>query len=475
MQYDRRAVTAAAVLLCAGAVNAALSNNVVTVAFPIFAEEFHTSPAVVVWIAIAFTLTNASLTTTFGRLSDMHGRRNFYSLGIAVFLTGSILCSTSGGIVQLIVFRVIQGVGSALVNANSMVYLVEIYPANRRGFVVGLWEACIGVGIAVGPILGGGLLSIFGWRSVFFVSIPVAVTILALVPRYMFEPNRPRHKQQFDFLGSGFFTAAVATLMFAITEGHDFGWSSPPVLGCFGFFVLCGAGFIYTELHTAQPMINLSMFRDWTFSAGNVAKIFAYLPFSAHSFLLPFYLEQAMGLTPATVGLSLTPLPVGMVATSLIAGPLSDRIGTRKLAPVGCAVQVVAAVLLTQVRPENGVGRLLLAQLLAGLGMGAFIAPNDSSILSATPHDRIGVANGIMAISRQLGIVSGYSVAGGLLAARLAANAGQFVPSFHQVYVVLAGIAFVGIFFAAARGALPLPLGEGRGEGMPVSQPSVAR
>src|SRR5947209_2684221 len=186
-----------------------------------------------------------------------------------------------------------------------------------------------------------------------------------------------------------------------------------------------------------------------------------------------------MDFTPDEVGLTLTPQPVGMIATSLIAGPLSDRIGTRKLAPAGCAVQLIAVLLLTQVRPEGGVGLLLLAQLLAGLGMGAFIAPNDSSILSVTPPHRIGVTNGIMAISRQLGIVSGYSVAGGLLAARLSANAGQLVPSFHEVYVALAAIAFVSIFLAAARGrTVPLSsqadkLGEGT---LPAaSQPSVAR
>jgi len=463
-------IVKAAILLCAGAVNAALANNVVNVAFPVFAEQFHTSPAVVVWVAIAFTLTNASLTTTFGRLSDMHGRRNFYSLGIAVFLAGSILCSIAGSIGQLIAFRVVQGVGSALVNANSMVYLVEIYPPNRRGFVVGLWEACIGAGIAMGPIIGGGLLSAFGWRSAFYVSVPIAVTILALVPRWMFEPRRERRRQQFDFTGAALFTLGVAALMFAITEGHDLGWTSPLILGCFTCFVGCAAGFLYAESHAAQPMINLAMFGNWTFSAGNIAKVFAYLPFSAHSFLLPFYLEQAMGFTPATVGLSLTPMPVGMIATSLLAGPLSDRIGTRKLAPAGCAVQLVAAVLLTQVRPEGGIGLLVAAQLLAGLGMGAFIAPNDSSILSVTPRDRIGVTNGIMAISRQLGILSGYSVAGGLLAARLAVNGGQFVPSFHQVYVVVSAIALLSIYFSAARARAP------RAElALAHSQPSPAR
>jgi MFS family permease len=222
-------------------------------------------------------------------------------------------------------------------------------------------------------------------------------------------------------------------------------------------------------------MVRLTMFRDWTFSAGNIAKVFSYLPFSAHSFLLPFYLEQAVGFTPATVGLSLTPLPIGMITASLVAGSLSDRIGTRKLATAGAAVQVLAIVLLTQVRPDAGVGLLLCAQLLAGLGMGAFIAPNDSSILSATPHDRIGVANGIMGISRQMGIITGYATAGGLLAARLSANSGQFVTSFHQVYFVLGAIALVGVYFAAARGQQVVAVSAGRVEPATPVQAGVAR
>jgi EmrB/QacA subfamily drug resistance transporter len=449
---------AAAIVVYTGAINAALANNVVNVAFPVFADEFQTSPAVVVWIAIAYTLTNSSLATTFGRLSDMRGRRSLYALGLGIFLVGSLLCATSGSIQQLIGFRILQGVGSAMVNANSMAYLIEIYPPNRRGAIVGLWEACIGAGIAVGPIIGGGLLSAFGWRSVFFVSVPLAIVILLLIPRYMFEPVRQRRQQHFDVAGAALFAGGVSTLLYALSESYAFGWGSPVILGCLAVSVACGAGFIRTELRTRQPMVDLNMFRNWTFSAGNLAKVFAYLPFSASTFMLPFYLEQALGFTPATVGLSLTPLPVGMVAASLVFGPLSDRIGARRLAPAGAALQGLAALAFTQVRPEQGLGPLLLiAMFLSGVGMGAFIAPNDSSILSVTPAERLGVANGIMGISRQFGLVLGYSVAAGLLAARLQVNAGDFGASFREVYAVISAVAFVAVFLAAARQRRPAP------------------
>jgi MFS family permease len=162
-------------------------------------------------------------------------------------------------------------------------------------------------------------------------------------------------------------------------------------------------------------------------------------------------MERGLGLTPATVGLSLTPLPLGMLAASLVAGPLSDRIGTRLLAPTGLAVQTAGCVLLAVIGPELGFGPALLAMSLAGVGIGTFIAPNDSAILSATPQGKLGVANGIMGVARTLGLLLGVSAAGGLLSARLVANGDAFLPSFHEVYWVVAAITAAGIWLGAVR------------------------
>ncbi|MBV9120994.1 MAG: MFS transporter [Chloroflexi bacterium] len=450
-----REVTLAGALMYGGAVNSSISNTVVVVAFPVFAEVFHQTPGVVAWIAICFTLTSASLLTACGRLSDMHGRRGLYALGLSIFVVGTVLCSLSANIGMLLGFRIMQGMGAALVNANSLAYLVEIYPANRRGSIVGLWEACIAAGIAVGPIIGGLLQAAFGWRSLFYVSIPLSLVVLALVPRFMFEPERPIRRQRFDVPGALLFASGVASLLYAFTDGYDRGFTSPLILACLGYFLAATLAFLWVERTVSQPMIDLGMFSNWKFSAGSAAKVFAYAPYAAHSFLLPFYLEQAAQLPSAQVGLALLPLAVGHMTASLLSGQLSDRFGARFMAPLGLAIEGAGALLFTQVRPENGLGLLLVAMFLGGAGLGTFIAPNDSSILSVTQPDKLGVANGIMGISRQFGIVLGYSAAAGLLGARTAINGGMFVAAFHDVYLVIAVVAFAGIWLAALRGKRP--------------------
>jgi MFS family permease len=199
-------------------------------------------------------------------------------------------------------------------------------------------------------------------------------------------------------------------------------------------------------------MVDLRLFRSRGFAAGNLAKVVAYLAFGAHTFLLPFYMYRALGLTPETLGWTLTPLPIGMLVASLTFGPLSDRIGTRLLAAAGLLVVACSAVLLAGVQPEQGLTPAVVSMALAGLGIGAFIAPNDSAILAVTPRGKVGVANGIMGVSRSLGLALGQSVAAGLLAAGLAAGGEPaLVPSFHRVYLVVALLGLLGAGLASVR------------------------
>jgi MFS family permease len=316
---------------------------------------------------------------------------------------------------------------------------------------VGAWEACIAVGQGVGPVVGGLLLSAFGWPAIFFANLPLGLAMLAMVPRWMIEPPRVRARQTFDVAGAALFGVGIAALLYALTESYRLGWGSPPVAGSLALAVACGALFVFVEGRVAQPMIDLRMFVSSTFSAGNLAKVCGYFPFAANGFLLPFYLQQGLGLSPAMVGAFLTPLPVGMLVSSLVSGPLSDRVGTRLLAPVGLAIQAAGCLLMAFANPEHGVAPVVVAMLLAGVGIGTFIAPNDSAILGATPQGKLGVANGIMGVSRTLGLLLGVSAAGTLLSARLQANAGDFLPSFRQVYWVVVAVSALGIPLAAIR------------------------
>jgi EmrB/QacA subfamily drug resistance transporter len=441
----------ATVLVGTGAVMASLSNSSLNVAYPALTATFGVSPAAITWVSLAYSLVTASTLTIFGRLADMRGRKGLYTLGVVLFLVGSALCGLSRSVATLIGWRLVQGVGGALVSANSVAYLVEVYPPTRRGFVVGAWEACIAVGMGVGPVVGGLLLSTFGWPAIFYANLPLGLVMLAMVPRWMVEPPRVRARQTFDVAGAALFGVGIAALLYALTESYRLGWGSLPVAGALAVAVACGVLFVVVEGRVAQPMVDLSMFASHTFSAGNLAKVCGYFPFAANSFLLPFYLQQGLGLSPAVVGAFLTPLPVGMLVSSLVSGPLSDRVGTRLLAPVGMAIQTVGCILMAFVSPEHGVAPVVVAMLLVGVGIGTFIAPNDSAILSATPPGKLGVANGIMGVSRTLGLLLGVSAAGTLLSARLAANAGDFLPSFRQVYWVIAAVTAPGIALAAVR------------------------
>lgn len=429
-----------------------LSGSALNTALPELTEVFRTTPATVAWVVIAQSLANATLLTVFGRLSDMTGRRRMYLAGLALSALASALCGLSNSIGLLILFRAIFGISAAMVAANSLAYLVGIYPAARRGFLVGLWEAGIATGLALGPVAGGLVLAALGWRAIFFLYTGIAVLLLPLVWRFMSEARRPHSGQRFDVPGALLFAGAIAPVLLALSQGRAAGWLSPLVLGAVALGLASLAGFIAVERRMAQPMVRLELFGSPGFSAGNLAKVSAYFGFSATSFLLPFYWDRALELPPDRLGLALTAFPVGMLLGSVGAGPLSDRIGTRLLAPAGLLVMVLAALAQTRVPDDAGVLPVLVAAGLAGLGVGAFIAPNDSAILAVTPPEHLGVANGIMGVSRSLGLLFGQAVAAELLTARLSANGGAFLPSYHEVFVLVTAVIITGIPLAAVRG-----------------------
>lgn len=442
----------AAFILLTGAVMVALGNSSITAAFPVMSQDLRVSPAAIAWVGLAYTLASVSLSTIFGRLADLRGRKRLYAAGIAIYALGVVLCGLSQDLLPLIGGRLVQSVGGAVVNANSVAYLIELYPPHRRGELVGWWEAGIALGQAAGPVVGGLVLTVWGWPAVFFVNLPLCALILTLVPRFMVEvPRAHPPGVAFDLAGAGLFAAALSLLFYGVIFSSDHGLGELQAMGP----LLLGAGgiaaFVVVERRVKHPMMDLTLFHNRGFTAGNLAKVAVYLAFGAMNFLLPFYLYRVLELTPASVGVRLTVLPVGMLVASLVFGPLSDRVGTRRLAPAGVVLLVLAALALAAAKPGDGFLPVAVAMVLAGVGLGAFIAPNDSAILSVTPRDRLGVANGIMGVSRQVGMLTGQTLAAGVLSARLAATGGDFGRSLDTTFLAVALATAVGIPLAAVR------------------------
>lgn len=441
---------ATAVVLC-GALMSRIQDTALSIANPALMNDFGVPAATIAWISLAPMLMSASLLTIFGRLADLRGRRNLYAIGIAIFGIGSAFCALSPSFAVLVVARIVQGLGGALMAANSVAYLIDIYAPSRRGFVVGLWEAGIATGSGIGPIIGGAVIEAAGWQGSFAMIVPMSIAMLAAVPFAMKDPPRAPGSPKFDLAGAVFFGVGVAAFLFALTQASVAGWGSPVVLGSLAVAAVCGVLFVRVENRVDSPMIDLRMFRSRTFTAGNLAKVAGYLPFAAHGFLLPFYLKEVLALPPTGIGSILVALPAGMFAASLVSGPLSDRIGTRVLAPAGLALQAVGCVVLAVATADQGVWAPVVGTLLGGIGIGAFIAPNDSAILAASPRDRIGVANGILGVSRTAGMLLGVALGGAGLSARVVAHGGSFLDGFHDVYLFVSVVAFAGVAVATIR------------------------
>ncbi len=447
--------------VCLGTFMGALDGTIVNVTLPLLSNVFAVDIPTIGWVAIAYQLAATSTLSTFGRLTDIFGRRSIYIAGFAVFVVGSMLCGLANGALMLIVFRVFQGIGSAMLVANSMALVTAVFPSKQRGTAIGFLETSVSLAFTIGPTVGGILQSWLGWRSVFYVNVPVAAIGIALAYTIISDPPRQDTgaRRPLDLPGASFLAIGLTSLLLCLTRGFDgnadqefFRWLAIPALG--GLLL-----FVRTEIRTADPTIDLRLFQNRVFAGANAAKVFSYTAMSSVTFLMPFYLELALGLSPTLTGLGMTAFPIALAVGSLTGGPLSDRFGSHILAPIGMIVASAGGVALTQVTPAAGYLPVMVAMFLVGLGMGLFIVPNDSAIMGAAPRDKLGVASGILATTRNLGLSSGVAFSSTLLASRqaiyLAAGLGTataFSLAYHQVYYVTIAFCIVAMGLALFRG-----------------------
>lgn len=435
---------------CLGMLMAALDTGSVSAAYPSLAAAFDVPAAVVSWVGIAYLTTATTLLAIVGRLADLAGQRRIMLAGYAVFLAGSLLAALAPGIGWLLGARVVCGVGSAMLVANAVGLIGAHFPAARRGMAIGTLETSVAAGLAVGPILAGYLIDQVGWRAIFFVNWPIGWVGLAL-GGLVLRDDGARRREPFDFLGAATFGLGMVSLLLGLTSGATLGWGSPLVVAAFGLALGLLPLFLAVERRVRYPMLALSLFAHREFAAANAAKVCGYLSMMCGLFTAPFYLQRVLDLTPAQVGLALTPVPIGLTVASLTMGPLSDRIGSRRIAPAALAVAAVGCLLLATVSPAGGYPAFCLALLVLTLGIGSFIAPNDSAILAAAPRDELGVAGGILAMTRSIGQILGLAVAGTVLSARLPlyeiaglATREAFVAAYHDVFKIALAVAVLG-------------------------------
>ena len=437
--------------VCIGAFMGQLDASIVTVALPTLQRTFDASVGAVTWVGLSYLLVLVATVTAVGRFADMWGRKLLYVYGFLVFAGASALCGLAPDLAALCGFRALQAVGAAMLQANSLAIIVLVVPGRSLGKAIGLQGTAQALGLALGPSIGGLLLAAGGWRLIFLVNVPVgvvgALTAVALVPRSQNLLARVR----FDWTGLGIFFPAVAALLCAITFGAETGWGSALIVGLFVLAAVLGALFLWHERRDRDPMLDLGLFRSAQFSTGIVSGFGSYLVMFGVLLLVPFYLEQGLGLGTARSGLELMAMPLAFGIVAPLAGRLADRVGARPLTVGGMAFVAVGLAVMGALRPST-VGFLLLLALV-GVGMGLFTSPNNASIMGAAPGQHAGMASGVLNMTRGMGTALGLALTGTVfvLAGGDTGGAAGAEHAFSATTYVLAAIAAAAGLVSAAR------------------------
>jgi EmrB/QacA subfamily drug resistance transporter len=435
----------------------ALDGSVVNTILPVIRRAFESEFAAVEWVVTVYLLVVSGLLLSFGRLGDLRGHKIMYVLGFVVFVAGSALCGMAPSVESLVVFRAVQALGAAMLFANGPAILTGSFPAAQRGQALGLQATMTYLGLTAGPALGGFLAARFGWRSVFYINVPVGAVALALSVRFIPHDRPAERSGRFDLVGAATFLLGLVALLLSLNQGHEWGWTSAPVLGLLAASGAFGAAFVAIESRAANPMLDLSLFASRVFSASTASAVLNYVCLYSITFLMPFYLIQGRGLGPAQAGLILTAQPVVMAVAAPLSGTLSDRIGSRLLSTTGMTILGIGLLLLARLGQESTLGQVAGSLVVVGLGTGIFISPNTSALMGSAPRHRQGIAAGILATSRNVGMVLGVGLAGAIFTTGMARGpAGDAAALFTAVrlsFVVAAGVAFLGAVVSAIRGS----------------------
>ncbi len=402
----------------------ALDTSVVNTILPVIGQTFNRTLADVEWVVTIYLLVLSGLLLSFGRLGDMRGHKSIYLSGFFVFVISSALSGMSVSVTALIVFRGLQALGAAMLAANSPAILTKNFPDSQRGQALGLQATMTYLGLMVGPSLGGWLASLFGWRVVFYINVPVGILAIGLSLRFIPNDMVQKITGQFDFLGAVTFLLGLGALLLGLNQGEEWGWTSLPIIMLLSAAIVLLGAFIYLERHVKNPMLDLSLFRHLPFSLTTASAVFNYIGIYSSIFLMPYYLIQGRGLTPAQAGLILTAQPLIMAVIAPISGTLSDRIGTRIPAVIGMAVLSFGLFLLSRLGAESSNASMMGALAVVGLGTGAFISPNNSALMGSAPKHRQGIASGILATARNFGMVLGVGLAGAVFTTVMAHETG---------------------------------------------------
>jgi EmrB/QacA subfamily drug resistance transporter len=409
---------------------AALDQTIVATALPAIVRDFN-GIDLVSWVAAGYLLASTAMVPIYGKLSDLYGRKPILLFGIVVFLLGSALCGIAGSMIQLIAFRVVQGIGASAITSTAFATPADLFvPADRPKYM-GLFGGVFGIASVVGPFLGGLLTDQISWHWVFYVNLPLGLIALAFVIVKMPQMSNGL-RARIDWLGTILLIGAVAPLMLGLSlDKSTHPWSSPLIIGCFAIGLICTALFLVVERRAASPVISLDLFRNRTFSVGVLASILSGAALFGAVLFLSLYLVNVLGLTATEAGIAQIPLMAGFVLSSNVSSLLVQRLGRYKGFIVGgFVVMSIGFVALAQITMDTSVYDIAWRIFLVGLGLGPAMPLLNLAVQNAVPRHQIGVVTANRQFFQQLGQAVGGAVFGVILATTLTA---QLQQNFMQI------------------------------------------
>lgn len=404
-------------IVAIGVLMATIDSSIVNVSLPVIAAHFgEPLGGAVEWVIIAYLVVIAALLLTVGRAADIVGRKHVWGAGLTVFTIGSALCGAAPSLGALVGFRALQGVGSAATMAVSPAMLVAAFPSEQRGRALGMNAVVVGVGISLGPPLGGLLTQAIGWRWIFYVNVPLGVLGVVLTLKLL-SRDRGRAHEKIDWLGALLLAVGLGALTGAASFGSELGWTSAPLLAGFAAAIVALAALVIRVRRAPHPLVDPRLFANAVFTSAAVSSLLCFVATFAVAFLVPFYLQQVRGLSVETTGLLLTPLPLSIALLSPLSGMLADRVGTRHLASSGMFVIAAGLAWLASAGEHTSHLHLVLQLVVIGVGQAFFGPPNNSALMGAAPRERQGVAAGVLATTRVVGQSLSIAFAGAIFGA----------------------------------------------------------
>ena len=463
-------------IIAVGTFVSVMDHGTVMIALPNIERHFDSDLPTVQWVIVGYALAISALVLPMGRVGDILGRKYLYIGGLVIFVAASAMAGFAPNLQSLIAAKVLQGVGSAMIQGNGMAAIISTFPSSERGKALGTHMSVVGGGAIAGPAIGGLLVAAFGWQSVFFVNVPI-ILITIVMSWYVLDPNQetfgdePGGRPTFDWPGAALSGMALLAFLLVVGNGERQGWTSPLIASGGAITVVLLAAFVWWELHTKSPMLDLSLFRKKLVAFGIAASWLSFLGTSSARFMMPFYLQRVLEFEPRDVGLLLIPPAVCMVVIGPVSGRLSDRFGWQGLTVGGLVLSAMAWFTLAATLSESSPVILIVGMLMAqSTGMALFASPNNSSILSAVERHQYGVTSALTQLARNSANVTSIAIATTVVVATMGARgvepsldavspavADAFVAGLKWAFLVMGGLLVLGVGITIARGERTKP------------------